>query len=66
MPIAKAQLGDGSVLRYYVPEGTTPEERTSVYAPAAVQKVAMGIDPLEPPETTFYSLKNKSRLPVKL
>ena len=53
MPIAKAQLGDGSVLRYYVPEGTTPEERTSVYAPAAVQKVAMGIDPLEPPETTL-------------
>jgi hypothetical protein len=53
MPIAKAQLGDGSVLRYYVPEGTTPEERTSIYAPAALQKVEMGIDPLEPPETTL-------------
>lgn len=53
MPIARAELADGSVLRYYVPEGTTPEERTSIYAPAALKKVEMGIDPLEPPETTL-------------
>jgi len=35
MPIARAELADGPVLRHYVPEGTTPEERTSVHAPAA-------------------------------
>lgn len=53
MPIARAELSDGSVLRFYVPEGTTPEERINIYAPAAIRKVEMGIDPLEPPETTL-------------
>jgi hypothetical protein len=53
MPIARANLKDGTTLDYYVPEGTTAEERLSIYAPAALEKVAMGIDPLEPPETTL-------------
>ena len=53
MPIARAKLGDGSVLRYYVPEGTTSEERSQIYAPVALRKKAAGIDPLEPPKTTL-------------
>jgi hypothetical protein len=53
MPIARANLKDGTTLDYYVPEGTTAEERLSIYAPAALEKVAMGVDPLEPPETTL-------------
>ena len=53
MPIARAKLADGSVLRYYVPEGTTSEERSQIYAPVALRKRAAGIDPLEPPKTTL-------------
>jgi len=53
MPIARANLTDGSTIDYYVPEGTTPQQRTQIYAPAALQKREAGIDPLEPPETTL-------------
>ena len=42
MPIARANLKDGTTLDYYVPEGTTAEERLAIYAPAALEKVAMG------------------------
>ena len=53
MPIDRVKLTDGSTLDYYVPVGVSVEESTSIYAPAAVQKVEMGVDPLEPPETTL-------------
>jgi len=53
MPIDRVKLTDGSTLDYYVPVGVSVEESTNVYAPAALKKVEMGIDPLEPPETTL-------------
>ena len=53
MPIHRAKRPNGEVLRYYVPVGTTPEESVSIYAPAALEKQAQGIDPTEPPETTL-------------
>jgi hypothetical protein len=43
--IARAELEDGSILRFYVPVGTTAEERMSIWAPAALRKVGRGEDP---------------------